>query len=105
MIKVVYKNRKIELELTASTIYVIVFLLEEIVFLKNPITNGNEKLKKKLKKIIFEKNRVKIIDELCNYLNENKTIDLEAYAIFKLNKHSQELDNILYSSMKKFLMR
>ena len=102
MVNIVYKNKKMELMLTSHTIYLLALLLEELVFSKNSITKGNDKLKKKLRKIIFEPNRDKVIEELCTYLNENKTLDIEAYALFRLNKHNQEIDNILYYSMKKF---
>ncbi|MCL2610868.1 MAG: hypothetical protein FWE02_04225 [Defluviitaleaceae bacterium] len=100
MVNIVYKNKKIELMLTADTIYLLALLLEELVFSKNPITNGNDKLKKKLRKIIFEPSRAKIIEELCTYLNENKMIDMEAYALFRLTKYSHMIDSILYSLVR-----
>ena len=100
MVNIVYKNKKVELMLTSDTIYLLALLLEELVFSKNSITNGNDNLKKKLRKIIFEPNRSKIIEELCNYLNENKMIDMEAYALFRLNKYSYMMDSILYSLIR-----
>lgn len=97
---IIYKNTKVETDLTADLIYLLALLLEELVFLKNPVTKGNNKLKEKLRNIVFKPNRDRIIRYLCAYLNENETLDLESYVTFMLKGYSQKIDDILYSSMK-----
>ena len=100
MVNIIYKNTKIEVLLTADLIYTLALLMEELVFLRNPITKNNNILKKKFRKMIFIPNRAKIIEELCIYLNEYKTLDVESYVIFMLKNYSEKIDDILYKFMK-----
>ena len=76
------------------------FLIEEVLLNNNPIVKNSIRLKSNIRKIIFDKNRTEIIEDILILINRYGSINIEGYINFKLQVYTNAIDDILYFAIK-----
>ncbi|MCL1936346.1 MAG: hypothetical protein FWF57_08255 [Defluviitaleaceae bacterium] len=85
--------------LDSQLINFLVFLLEEIIFIKNKIVS-HENIKNTIIQNIFIPMRDKVKKELQEYLKVNDIINIEAYFNFRMEEHKVNMYKLIYSIVK-----
>jgi len=80
-------------------------LMENHLLKQNPALASSPHLKKRIQEMVFADKRETLIKELNEFLEENREMNWEGYLHFRLNEFTEKINLILYSIIKKSLLR
>lgn len=79
----------------------LVGVMENMILTKNPALTHSTSLRRKIREMVFAKNRDALVKDLERFIQENAQMNWDGYLQFRLSEFAGKVNLILYSIVKK----